>query len=82
MRTPLQELALHIKLLNLGKIRDFLNKAMEPPPMDAVMESLVMLKEMEALDENENLTTLGFILAKLPIEPRLGKMIILGCAFQ
>ena len=35
--------------------------------------------DMEALDPDENLTPLGYILAKLPIEPRLGKMIILGC---
>lgn len=82
LRTPLHELALKIKLLKLGKIKDFLNKAMEPPPLDAVVESLALLKEMEALDENENLTPLGFILAKLPIEPRLGKMIILGCLFH
>ncbi|XP_057317532.1 ATP-dependent RNA helicase A protein-like [Hydractinia symbiolongicarpus] len=82
LRTPLHELALKIKLLKLGKIQNFLNKAMEPPPMDAVVESLALLKEMEALDGNEHLTPLGFILAKLPIEPRLGKMIILGCAFQ
>jgi len=37
---------------------------------------------MGALDENETLTPLGYILAKLPIEPRLGKMIIMGCAFR
>ena len=37
---------------------------------------------MEALDKNMNLTPLGYLLAKLPIEPRLGKMIILGCIFQ
>ena len=37
--------------------------------------------DMEALDGNLNLTPLGYLLAKLPIEPRLGKMIILGCIF-
>ena len=37
--------------------------------------------DMEALDRNLNLTPLGYLLAKLPIEPRLGKMIILGCIF-
>ena len=35
--------------------------------------------EMEALDVNEQLTPLGTILARLPIEPRMGKMIVLGC---
>ena len=37
--------------------------------------------EMKALDRNDELTPLGRILAKLPIEPRLGKMIIYGCIF-
>ena len=50
--------------------------------MDAVVESIALLKEMDALDHDENLTPLGYILAKLPIEPRLGKMIILGSLFQ
>ncbi|KAK3730001.1 hypothetical protein QZH41_000955 [Actinostola sp. cb2023] len=82
LRTPLHELALSIKLLKLGDITEFLNNAIEPPPLDAVVESVAMLKDMEALDSNQNLTPLGYMLAKLPIEPRLGKMVILGCIFQ
>lgn len=42
----------------------------------------VLLPELDALDSNEELTPLGRILARLPIEPRLGKMMILGCIFQ
>lgn len=38
-----------------------------------------MVAEMKALDVSDNLTPLGKILAKMPIEPRLGKMIIYGC---
>lgn len=38
--------------------------------------------ELDALDCNDELTPLGRILARLPIEPRLGKMMILGCIFQ
>ncbi len=37
--------------------------------------------EMKALDRNDELTPRGRILARLPIEPRLGKMIIYGCIF-
>ena len=44
LRTPLHELALTIKLLKLGDIRDFLNKAIEPPPLDAVVESIALLR--------------------------------------
>ncbi|XP_043511200.1 dosage compensation regulator isoform X1 [Frieseomelitta varia] len=81
-RTPLHELALSIKLLRLGSIGKFLSKAIEPPPIDAVIEAEVILREMKCLDENNELTPLGKILARLPIEPRLGKMMILGCIFR
>ncbi|XP_059486381.1 dosage compensation regulator isoform X2 [Neocloeon triangulifer] len=81
-RTPLHELALSIKLLRLGSISHFLSKALEPPPLDAVIEAQVLLKEMKCLDSNDELTPLGRILAKLPIEPRLGKMLVLGCMFK
>lgn len=80
-RTPLHELALSIKLLRLGSIGQFLSKALEPPPLDAVIEAEVMLKEMKCLDEAEELTPFGRILARLPIEPRLGKMMILSTLF-
>ena len=46
---------------------------MEPPPIDAVIEAEALLKEMKALDGNDELTPLGKILARLPIEPRLGE---------
>ncbi|XP_075986546.1 dosage compensation regulator mle isoform X2 [Anticarsia gemmatalis] len=77
-RTPLHELALSIKLLRLGNIGHFLSKAPEPPPLDAVIEAEAMLRELACLDANDALTPLGTILAKLPIEPRLGKMMVLG----
>ncbi|CAF4679677.1 unnamed protein product, partial [Rotaria sp. Silwood2] len=80
-RTPLHELALAIKLLKLGDIKLFLSKAIEQPPMDAVAEAEFSLKQMQAIDENDELTPLGKILARLPIEPKIGKMIILGCIF-
>lgn len=41
-----------------------------------------MLREMKCLDKNDELTPLGRIVAKLPIEPRLGKMMIMGCIFM
>uniref|UniRef100_A0A3Q1HMM1 RNA helicase n=1 Tax=Anabas testudineus TaxID=64144 RepID=A0A3Q1HMM1_ANATE len=81
-RTPLHEVALSIKLLRLGAIGNFLSKAIEPPPLDAVIEAEHTLRELDALDVNDELTPLGRILARLPIEPRLGKMMIMGCIFH
>nr|XP_040564677.1 dosage compensation regulator-like isoform X2 [Lepeophtheirus salmonis] len=81
-RTPLHEISLSIKLLRLGSIGQFLSKALEPPPIDAVIEAEVLLREMKCLDNNDELTPLGKILARLPVEPRLGKMLIFGCIFS
>ena len=43
-RTPLHEVALSIKLLRLGAIGHFLSKAIEPPPLDAVIEAEFTLR--------------------------------------
>uniref|UniRef100_A0A915DW30 RNA helicase n=1 Tax=Ditylenchus dipsaci TaxID=166011 RepID=A0A915DW30_9BILA len=70
LRTPLHEIALTIKLLRLGSVGAFLEKAVPE----------VLLRGMSALDENLELTELGKILARLPIEPKMGKTIVLGAA--
>ena len=80
-RTPLHELTLSIKLLKLGPVGQFLSKCIEAPPIDAVIEAEVLLREMYAIDSNDELTQLGKILARLPFEPRLGKMMVLGAMF-
>ena len=45
------------------------------------MIKLCYYLEMRALDRHNELTPLGRILARMPIEPRLGRMIIFGCIF-
>nr|ABF98878.1 Helicase associated domain family protein, expressed [Oryza sativa Japonica Group] len=44
--------------------------------------SLEFLKMIGALDENENLTDLGRYLSMLPVDPKLGKMLIMGAVFR
>ncbi|KAL1208261.1 DExH-box ATP-dependent RNA helicase DExH5 [Cardamine amara subsp. amara] len=78
LRTPLQSLCLQIKSLNLGSISEFLSRALQSPELLAVQKAIEYLKIIGALDENEYLTTLGRYLSKLPMEPKLGKMLILG----
>lgn len=60
-------LFLYSQLLRLGAIEKFLSKAIEPPPLDAVIEAEVILRELKCLDPQDNLTPLGRILARLPI---------------
>ncbi|XP_066565587.1 ATP-dependent DNA/RNA helicase DHX36 [Amia ocellicauda] len=78
MRTPLEELCLQIKILKLGRIASFLRKALDPPSESAVQLAVTHLIELNALDKNEELTPLGFHLARLPVEPHIGKMILFG----
>lgn len=56
-----------IQLLRLGAIGQFLLKAIEPPPLDAVIEAEVILRDLKCLNENDDLSPLGKILARLPI---------------
>ncbi|NWZ34265.1 DHX36 helicase, partial [Brachypodius atriceps] len=81
LRTPLEELCLQIKILKLGGIAHFLSKLMDPPSRDAVMLAINHLMELNALDRQEELTPLGVHLARLPVEPHIGKMILFGALF-
>ncbi|KAL8150586.1 hypothetical protein V2J09_020394 [Rumex salicifolius] len=82
LRTPLQSLCLQIKSLGLGSIAEFLSSALQPPEPLSVQNAIDYLKTIGALDENENLTVLGQNLSMLPVEPKLGKMLIMGAIFK
>ena len=77
-----RQLLSQFRLLRLGSVGQFLSKCMEPPPIDAVIEAEVLLRQIGAYDERDELTPLGRILARLPVEPRLGRMLVLGTIFQ
>uniref|UniRef100_A0A8D3CD66 RNA helicase n=1 Tax=Scophthalmus maximus TaxID=52904 RepID=A0A8D3CD66_SCOMX len=78
MRTPLEELCLQIKILKLGSIARFLEKALDPPTEKGISLAIKNLTDLNALDHSENLTALGFHLARLPVEPHIGKLILFG----
>ncbi|OVA14228.1 Helicase [Macleaya cordata] len=82
LRTPLQSLCLQIKSLQLGSISEFLSRALQSPELLSVQNAVEYLKIIGALDEKENLTVLGHHLSMLPVEPKLGKMLILGAMFH
>ncbi|MQM15968.1 hypothetical protein Taro_048919 [Colocasia esculenta] len=82
LRTPLQSLCLQIKSLHLGSISDFLSRALRSPEPLSVQNAVEYLKVIGALDEREELTVLGRLLSMLPVEPKLGKMLIFGAIFN
>lgn len=54
----------------------------EPPPVASMETSLVFLREQGAVDANEKLTPVGTMLANLPVDVVIGKMLIMGTLFQ
>ena len=60
----------------LGDIESF--PFLDPPPKRAVDEGYRVLEELGALDDDGRLTEIGKQLARLPLDPRLGRMILGG----
>ena len=50
--------------------------------MEAVESSLSILKDQGAMTEEEKLTSSGCMLAKLPVDVVIGKMLIMGTLFH
>ncbi|XP_041035590.1 probable ATP-dependent RNA helicase DHX34 isoform X1 [Carcharodon carcharias] len=79
-RVALDALVLQMKSMGLGDPRTF--PFIEPPPLASVETAVQYLRDQGALDSGENLTAVGRLLAQLPVDVVIGKMLILGCAFE
>jgi ATP-dependent helicase HrpA len=74
LRTNLASVILQMKALRLGEIQDF--PFIEPPDYRQIRDGYQTLHELGAIDENNELTQLGAQLARLPIDPKIGRMIL------
>jgi ATP-dependent helicase HrpA len=74
VRTNLASVILQMKALRLGDIQEF--PFIDPPDYRAIKDGFQTLHELGAIDENNELTPLGNDLARLPIDPRIGRMIL------
>ncbi len=82
-RVPLEQLVLRIKALKYeGTALQVCNKLVEPPAQVAVENAVNELKFLEALTAEEVLTPLGIHLSSLPVDCRVGKLILLGAMFS
>ncbi|CAO1315205.1 unnamed protein product [Diamesa tonsa] len=83
VRTDLTEICLQTKLLEKEiPIEEYLLQAITPPQTSAIRRSIKLLYRLGALDDDENLTTLGFHLADIPVDVKLSKMLIYGIIFK
>lgn len=81
-RVPLESLILQIYALHLGDEVEYLQKALTPPEERAIHSSVKVLTTLGALTAEKRLTSLGQHLANLPLDVRVGKMIIHGALLQ
>ncbi|KAJ3048899.1 DEAH (Asp-Glu-Ala-His) box polypeptide 34 [Rhizophlyctis rosea] len=76
LRMPLEPTLLQIRAYGLGDPRDF--DFIERPAETSISYSIARLQDLGALSREELLTPLGRVLAVLPLDVVLGKMLILG----
>ncbi len=81
LRSSLAGVILRMKSLKLTDVETF--PFIEPPPAKAISDGYALLQELGALDDENRLTKVGDALAKLPLDPRIGRMLVaardLGC---
>ncbi|WP_408580146.1 ATP-dependent RNA helicase HrpA [Burkholderia gladioli] len=74
LRSSLAAVILRMKSLHLSSIESF--PFLEPPPGRAIADGYQLLNELGAVDDDNALTPLGRELARLPLDPRVGRMIL------
>ncbi|KAL4253594.1 hypothetical protein ABKN59_003415 [Abortiporus biennis] len=79
-RVPLESISLNVKVM-YNDVKSFLSKAIDPPDLANIDHALEVLEEIGAISEG-NVTPLGQHLSTLPLDLRLGKMLILASIFQ
>ncbi|KAF8560131.1 P-loop containing nucleoside triphosphate hydrolase protein [Imleria badia] len=79
LRIPLESVSLIVKVMRENEdVRHFLKKAIDPPDVSAMDKAWTTLQELGAVDKESKLTALGRHMAMLPLDLRLGKMLVLG----
>jgi ATP-dependent RNA helicase TDRD9 len=90
-RVPLTKVQLDVKMLEMGSPKDLLALAMDPPRMRNIQRTVLDLKDLGALlttvrgrqcRDDGDLTVLGEIVARLPVDVKLGKLIVFGHIFN
>ena len=74
LRTNLASVILQMASMKLGRIEDF--PLIEPPEGKFINDGYRTLQELGALDDKRGLLPLGRQLARLPIDPRLARMLL------
>jgi ATP-dependent helicase HrpA len=74
LRSSLASVILRMGALALGDVEAF--PFVEPPGPRAIADGFQLLHELGAVDASRRLTPLGRELARLPVDPRVGRMVL------
>ncbi|OBG69671.1 ATP-dependent RNA helicase HrpA [Mycobacterium sp. E3339] len=74
LRTNLAAVLLQMAALRLGEVENF--PFLDPPDRRSIRDGVQLLQELGAFDSHGAITELGRRLARLPVDPRLGRMIL------
>ncbi|MGJ7541488.1 ATP-dependent RNA helicase HrpA [Variovorax sp. LT1R16] len=74
LRSSLAGVILRMKSLHLGDVAQF--PFLEAPAPRAIADGYQLLNELGAVDDANELTAIGQELARLPLDPRVGRMIL------
>ena len=84
LRSSLASVILRAKSLGLGEVEAF--PFVDPPSPRAIADGYELLTELGAVDEKRELTAVGSELARLPLDPRVARMLVAaraeGCLAQ
>ena len=76
IRTNLASVILTMKSLRLGEVTKF--PFIDPPDHSLIHDGYETLHELGAVDDDGNLTSVGNELARMPVDPSIGRMILAG----
>lgn len=91
VRAPLENVVLNAKMLEMGEPKALLALSLDPPDLSNLERTILLLKEAGALLNLEGeeisrfdgeLTDLGRVMANLPVDIRISKLIVLGHVFS
>ncbi|MBI4807728.1 MAG: ATP-dependent RNA helicase HrpA [Nitrosomonadales bacterium] len=75
-RVSLATVILRMSALGLGEVEEF--PFIEPPGSRAIADGYQLLQELNAIDDKRSLTPLGHELAKLPLDPKVARLLLAG----
>ncbi len=74
LRSSLAGVILRLSSLGLGRVQEF--PFIEPPSSRAIADGTALLQELGALNEAGELTAIGRELSRIPVDPRIGRMLV------